>query len=131
MFLLCTRSHMMFETAYSMRSALEGEISGEGGRSNHEGPFLERDVHDVPTFWDWMRSSLVSGCFKNDLKVFPYPGRIASYNQIIGGIVISPSAAAPAQCAQSAPLQSAFDSYDGKQDDTKGIGYCHGDGDEH
>jgi len=118
-FLLCTRYHMHPETAYSMRSALEGEISGEGGRTNHEGPFLERDVHDVPTFWDWMHSSLGSGCFKNDLTVFPYPGRIASYNQIVGGMLVTPTVHSWAPCNQATPLQEMFDSYHGP-------GNCHG-----
>eukprot|EP00746_Dinoflagellata_sp_MGD_P166735 gnl/MRDRNA2_/MRDRNA2_96834_c0_seq1.p1 gnl/MRDRNA2_/MRDRNA2_96834_c0~~gnl/MRDRNA2_/MRDRNA2_96834_c0_seq1.p1 ORF type:complete len:1087 (+),score=224.62 gnl/MRDRNA2_/MRDRNA2_96834_c0_seq1:114-3374(+) len=126
MFLLCLQEHLQPEVAYSMRSALEGEISGEGGRSNHEGPFLERDVHDVPTFWDWMQASLISGCFKNDLQgLFPYPGRIASYNQIVGGIVVTPTATVPVPCSQAPPLLDVFDSF-------KGPGYCHGDGsDDH
>merc|ERR1719265_617519 len=91
-FLLFIFTHMRIIDVHAVQSAIEGEVTGEGGRTNHEGPFLDRDVHDVPTFWDWFISSFVSCTFKSadgDLRDFPRLGRLASYNQLIGGVQVT------------------------------------------
>jgi len=118
MFFLCffisMTAHMDITTAYSMQNALRGEIEGEGT------PYLRKYVHDVPTFWDWMESSFLTGIFKSgdgELDIWPYPGRIASYNQIIGGVQLTRINSSPDVCLQSSTLQSFYDSRHG--------GRCH------
>merc|ERR1719487_3108286 len=100
-FLLLVHSHMRVYAAYRVHTTLDGEITGEGGRDNDVGPFLDRDVHDVPTFWDWLYHSFCSGWLKNDFLGFPYPGRVASYNQIIGGIQIRKFMTRPEKCPRT------------------------------
>jgi len=104
-------AHLSQTTAFAMQDGLLGEIEGEGA------PYLHKYVHDVPTFWDWMRSSFTSAHFKNDLQVWPYPGRVASYNQIVGGVQLSRLSSEPETCSQSSALASFYD--------TKFGGRCH------
>jgi hypothetical protein len=77
--------HMQIARSWENQYAVRGEIVGEGP------PYLTEHewaiVHDVPTLWEWLRTSWVSSHFKQPVsEVFPYPGRFVSFNQIIGGV---------------------------------------------
>eukprot|EP00392_Amoebophrya_sp_AT5.2_P013024 g13135.t1 len=103
-FLAWMGSHLEIRSTYELHAGIRNEIDGEGGRSNHEGPFLHRDVHDIPTFWDWFNSSFVAAAFrKNETDHlppdFPIPGRVASFNQIIGGVGLQKTTVESAPCA--------------------------------
>ena len=45
----------------------------------------------IPTFWDWFQASFIAASFRSNatdhlIPDFPVPGRLASFNQIIGGV---------------------------------------------
>mmetsp|Transcript_146752 Transcript_146752/g.365968 ORF Transcript_146752/g.365968 Transcript_146752/m.365968 type:complete len:1169 (-) Transcript_146752:49-3555(-) len=115
LFMILMSKHLDLTTAYRMQEALLNEIEGEGPPylHNHEWAI----VHDVPTLWQWMDSSFVSLHFKNaddELDTFPYPGRVASYNQIVGGVqLIKTQVASPEACMQSEILRSSYDTLTG------------------
>jgi hypothetical protein len=101
--------HLDISNAYDTQNGLKAEILGEGfplGDTNQ--------VHDIMSLWGWMNSSLVDCIFKNDLVSHPYPGRVASYNQIIGGVKLERTSTSPARCYQNEKLLPVFDpSYGG------------------
>mmetsp|Transcript_52777 Transcript_52777/g.94891 ORF Transcript_52777/g.94891 Transcript_52777/m.94891 type:complete len:1172 (-) Transcript_52777:100-3615(-) len=102
--------HLDMTTAYSMQSAIQGEVEGEGK------PYLGTYVHDVPTFWEWMRTSFVSAQFKSRdelLGDWPQPGRFASFNQIVGGMQVIKYMSDPEVCPDSTPLRTAYDTWYG------------------
>eukprot|EP00971_Amphidinium_carterae_P061025 1207605-Amphidinium_carterae.1 len=113
--------HIRVDTAYEMQHAILSEIEGQGEASR--GNYMKSYVHNVETFWDWMNSSFMDASFKNDLSLYPYPGRFASYNRMIGGIRVEKYYTAPEQCEQS---QRLFLQYDGFY----GPGNCHKMGSE-
>jgi hypothetical protein len=99
-----------------MQNGIQGETEGEGK------PYLGTYVHDIPTFWEWMVSSYVNAQFKSPphkhgdrkirLEQYPYPGRFASYNQIIGGTEVLKHATAGADsCGPSELLNKIYNSY--------------------
>ncbi|CAD7971348.1 unnamed protein product [Amoebophrya sp. A25] len=115
MFLMWMGSHLEIRKTYELHSAIENEISGEGGTSNAMGPFLERDVHDIPTFWDWFHKSFVAAAFRSNgtdhlVPDFPVPGRLASFNQIVGGVALTKEEVENAPCEQSPDVLSFYDS---------------------
>jgi len=107
--ILLLRFHLLTETAYSVQSALLAEVQGEGP------PYLMKYVHDAPTFWDWMNTSFMSSHFKSNLQTFPFPGRVASFNQIVGGIQLARTNSQDGLCQQSPDLGMAYDSQFGGQ----------------
>jgi len=113
-FITCMTIHLDVQTAYLMQSGLTGEIEGEGL------PYLHSYVHDVETFWYWMETSFSSCHFKNNLDLWPYPGRVASYNQMIGGVTLKMKYSDPIPCEQSDSLRRAYDTAHG--------GWCHKSG---
>ncbi|CAD7940651.1 unnamed protein product [Amoebophrya sp. A120] len=113
-FLAWMGSHLEIRQTYELHAAIQNEISGEGGISNHEGPFLMRDVHDVPTFWDWFSTSFVNAMFRQGtnselVRDFPVPGRLASFNQVIGGVGLQKFAVASEDCMQAGELIPYYD----------------------
>lgn len=109
-FFIIVTWHLDMSTGFSMQSAIQGEVEGEGK------PYLGTYVHDVPTFWQWMRTSFVSAQFKSKdslLMDWPQPGRFASFNQIIGGMQVVKYMSDPEQCADSTPFRSAYDTWYG------------------
>jgi len=113
LFFILVQVHLEVTTAYQMQSAIQGEVEGEGK------PFLGTYVHDVPSFYNWMSTSFVSAQFKSStekLNKYPYPGRFAAYNQIIGGTqVIKTQSSFPVECEQSLLLRTAYDQLNGGQ----------------
>merc|ERR1712032_1758505 len=115
----------MGTTAYTVQQGLLNEIEGEGPPYLHDHEWAI--VHDVPTLWQWMDSSFVSLHFKNadhEIDTFPYPGRVASYNQIVGGIeLVKTQVTSPEPCAQSTILSETYDTLTGgicfRSDDTE------------
>mmetsp|Transcript_83035 Transcript_83035/g.129709 ORF Transcript_83035/g.129709 Transcript_83035/m.129709 type:complete len:1179 (-) Transcript_83035:107-3643(-) len=107
LFFILVSVHLQVHTAYGMQSAIQGEVEGEGK------PYLGTYVHDVPTFWEWMRTSFISAQFKSNtdkLKQYPYPGRFAVYNQIIGGTqVIKTYSSQNNTCGASGILPKIYD----------------------
>lgn len=118
LFFLLVSFHLEIKIAFKMQFAIQGEVEGEGK------PYLGTYVHDVPTFWYWMKTSYVSAQFKSTkdkLITYPYPGRFAAYNQIIGGTqVVKHQINKAGRCSQSVMLQGFYDSLLG--------GRCHKDG---
>lgn len=112
LFFVLVTIHLQVHTAYGMQSAIQGEVEGEGK------PYLGTYVHDVPTFWTWMQQSYVGAQFKSSqdkLKQYPYPGRFAVYNQIIGGTqVVKTFSSQNTTCDQSGPLPKIYDSSGGR-----------------
>jgi len=119
LFMIIVILHLDVATVFQAHNAILGEVTGEGS------PYLYKYVHDVPTFWYWAKTSFVSSHFKNDLDVWPYPGRLASYNQIIGGIQLVKGFTSPESCAQSSLLQEAYDTLMRHEGDAR----CHKIGD--
>mmetsp|Transcript_94736 Transcript_94736/g.203489 ORF Transcript_94736/g.203489 Transcript_94736/m.203489 type:complete len:1171 (-) Transcript_94736:72-3584(-) len=114
-FFLMVTLHLDVTTAYNMQSGLLNEIEGEGAPYLHDHP--DAIVHDVPTLWQWMQTSMASAAFKNDLNVWPYPGRIGSFNQMVGGIVLSKYEASPTPCQAGDEFRAIYD--------TQTNGMCH------
>ncbi|CAD7955849.1 unnamed protein product [Amoebophrya sp. A25] len=111
-FLFLIQIHLEISSTFLVHSAIQNEIDGEGGRTNHEGPFLMRDVHDTPTFWDWFNASFVACTFKSAafwLPDFPVPGRIGTFNQIVGGVGLSKVETIAETCEQDDWLQTVYD----------------------
>eukprot|EP00928_Gymnodinium_smaydae_P014561 TRINITY_DN15354_c0_g1_i2.p1 TRINITY_DN15354_c0_g1~~TRINITY_DN15354_c0_g1_i2.p1 ORF type:complete len:1119 (-),score=273.74 TRINITY_DN15354_c0_g1_i2:219-3182(-) len=109
-FVICVHSHLRVDIAYTMQDSLEGGVTGEGA------PFLHKYVHDIPSMWDWMESSFLGVTFKQDLHNFPYPGRLESYNQIIGGVQLVKTDVHPGKCEQHETLQKFYDTLFGNCD---------------
>lgn len=105
-FFICVEQHLRIDTAYTMQTSLKSAIVGEGP------PYLEKYVHDIPTLWDWMESSWINVHFQNDLETFPYPGRLQSFNQVMGGISLTKVDIGKGKCDQSADLQRMYDQVD-------------------
>merc|ERR1719329_934214 len=85
LFFVLVQYHLSISSSYAMQSAIFDEVEGEGR------PFIGTYIHDVPSFWEWMRSSFVSAHFKSSkekLRQYPVPGRFVVYNQMIGGMQI-------------------------------------------
>jgi Ca2+-binding EF-hand superfamily protein len=99
--------HIDIGTAFKMQESLAGGVEGEGG------PFLQKYVHDIPSMWDWMDTSFIGVHLKQDLANFPYPGRLESYNQIIGGIQLKKIDIPPAPCFQGEILSRVYDTLQG------------------
>ncbi|CAD7957645.1 unnamed protein product [Amoebophrya sp. A120] len=111
-FLFLIQIHLEISSTFLVHSAIQHEIDGEGGRTNHEGPFLMRDVHDTPTFWDWFNSSFVACTFKSAaywLPDFPVPGRVGTFNQIVGGVGLTKHETIMEKCEQDEWLQTTYD----------------------
>jgi hypothetical protein len=96
-FTVSVMNHTRVDLAFEMQQALEDSVLGEGG------PFLDKYVHDFPSLWDWMDTSFRSVHLKNDLDNWPYPGRMESYNQIIGGVLFLKQDYMPGPCDQVKP----------------------------
>merc|ERR1719191_1818795 len=92
MFLCMVDLHIDMETGFIMQDSLYTGVTGEGK------PFLYAYVHDIPSFWDWMDTSFIGVHLKNDLDNFPYPGRLESYSQIIGGVQMIKTDIVPGHC---------------------------------
>jgi Ca2+-binding EF-hand superfamily protein len=108
--------HIDVGTAFKMQESLAGGVEGEGG------PFLQKYVHDIPSMWDWMDTSFIGVFLENDLVNFPYPGRLESYNQIIGGVQLKKTDVPPANCAQSEKILQYYDTQRStKCDDYRGV----------
>lgn len=106
-FFICVSVHFNVRNAFMMQEAIQGSIEGEGK------PYLQEYVHDIRSFWEWMESSGCSVLFKNELEQWPYPGRMESYNQIIGGVqFIKKDVPARGECDQSEALRSFYSSSD-------------------
>mmetsp|Transcript_13404 Transcript_13404/g.31474 ORF Transcript_13404/g.31474 Transcript_13404/m.31474 type:complete len:1091 (-) Transcript_13404:315-3587(-) len=116
-YMVLVHFHIRVDTAYEMQHAILNEIEGEG--SAVVGNFLRASyVHDIETYWAWMNSSFIAATFKNDLTYYPYPGRFASYNRMIGGVRLDKYYTAPEQCQQASRLFLQYDNF-------YGPGYCH------
>jgi len=101
-FFISMTAHLGISESYLMQNGIVQEIEGEG-------PFwLHKMVHDIPTTWEWMLGSFVNCHFKQDLVVWPHPGRVASYNQIVGGIKLARLNSVPAPCSQD--MREIYDS---------------------
>mmetsp|Transcript_31619 Transcript_31619/g.69236 ORF Transcript_31619/g.69236 Transcript_31619/m.69236 type:complete len:1071 (-) Transcript_31619:108-3320(-) len=113
-FITAAINHLGIWAANRMQDSIHGAVT-------REGPYLLMEyVHDAPTFWDWMETSFANVYFKNDLANFPYPGRLESYQQIIGGVQMVKTDVMPGTCEQSAALASFYST----QGDDIG-GHCH------
>jgi len=120
LFFFLMSSHLEMELAFNMQSAIQGEVEGEGK------PYLGTYVHDVPSFWYWMETSFLSAQFKSTtekLNQYPYPGRFAAYNQMIGGMqIVKHQTTDILDCEQEAKVRLIYD--------TIGNGRCHKGGDQ-
>eukprot|EP00927_Polykrikos_kofoidii_P067156 TRINITY_DN62672_c0_g1_i1.p1 TRINITY_DN62672_c0_g1~~TRINITY_DN62672_c0_g1_i1.p1 ORF type:complete len:1138 (+),score=201.41 TRINITY_DN62672_c0_g1_i1:75-3416(+) len=103
LFIYLVSSHLSVWTGYNMQDTLYNAVIGEGP------PFLKKYVHDIPSMWDWMDTSFIGVHLKNDLVNFPYPGRLESYNQIIGGINLRKLDRRPGKCDQDDVLRKFYD----------------------
>eukprot|EP00929_Paragymnodinium_shiwhaense_P101447 TRINITY_DN6453_c0_g1_i1.p1 TRINITY_DN6453_c0_g1~~TRINITY_DN6453_c0_g1_i1.p1 ORF type:complete len:1133 (+),score=323.86 TRINITY_DN6453_c0_g1_i1:100-3498(+) len=103
LFFITVTAHLDIWTCHIMQDSLFNGVSGEGA------PFLYKYIHDIPSMWDWMDTSFLSVTLKNDLANFPYPGRLESYNQIIGGIQLKKTDIPRGECNQAVPLQMAYE----------------------
>merc|ERR1719174_1494733 len=119
LFFVLMELHINVTTSFFMQEAIQNEVEGEGK------PFLGTYVHDVPSFYEWMSTSFVSAQFKSSphkLKQYPYPGRFAAYNQMIGGMqVVKTQTNVPLACEQASQLSVIYDQLGG--------GMCHKAGD--
>ena len=115
--------HMQIARSWENQYAVRGEIVGEGP------PYLTEHewaiVHDVPTLWEWLRTSWVSSHFKQPVsEVFPYPGRFVSFNQIIGGVQWRKTEVVDlATCEQGEALLNLYDTGNANRQ----VGDCHRD----
>lgn len=107
-YLFMVQSHGNTENQFWIHEAMQGEVAEEGGRSNHEGPFLDRDVHDIPTWWDWAIYSLPSASMKQELPTYPQPGRLGSYNQMFGGLQLRRIKTENTECVQNVWIRDLY-----------------------
>jgi hypothetical protein len=119
LFFILVQYHLEVSLAFKMQSAIYEETEGEGK------PYVGTYVHDVPSFYYWFSSSYVGAQFKSStekLRQYPYPGRFAVYNQIIGGTqVVKTQSNEPQDCGEGAILGAIYD--------TLGPSRCHKSGD--
>merc|ERR1719265_1784050 len=78
-FFIIVTHHVEVRSAFLMQEAIQDTIEGAGR------PYLQADVSDAESFWDWMEASAMGVFFEQNLDLRPIPGRVELYNQIIGG----------------------------------------------
>jgi hypothetical protein len=112
-FILLVQIHFRIDDMFWLHEGIDNEVSGEGGRDNDVGPFLMRDVHDIPTVWLWIEQSMASALFRQDLHAYPVPGRIAHFNQLVGGVALIKHEVPEVPCDQQEWLREVYDNEKG------------------